>query len=57
MSHRLQRFNLQLYLHNVTASLGWFDQFWKRDELKNVTMLREAAISSKFHVLKFFSKV
>jgi hypothetical protein len=48
MSHRLQRFNLELYLHNVTASLGWFDKFQKRNELKNVTMLGEAASAPTF---------
>jgi hypothetical protein len=48
MSHRLQRFTLQLYVHNVTASLGWFDKFRKRNELKNVTMLGEAASAPKF---------
>ncbi len=48
MPHSLQRFNLQLYLHNVTASLGWFDKFQKTNELKNVTMLGEAASTLKF---------
>jgi hypothetical protein len=47
MSHRLQRFDIELYLHKVTASLGWFDKFWKRNELKNVTMLGESASAPK----------
>jgi hypothetical protein len=42
MSHRQQRLSLEIYLHDVTASLGWFDKFRKRNELKNITMLGEA---------------
>jgi hypothetical protein len=32
----------------MNIRVGWFDKFWKRNELKNVTMLGESASAPKF---------